>query len=288
MAITASAAVVLRPRCAPSSLAAPLRALSAAASAHADASGPAPSAAPPVWPPVRLWSRPRPRRALVAGPPHGARWLSAAPGGGGKQDGELRSVLESSSESDPKSESESESAPAQAAGAGAGPHETDPDRNSAADPSLVMNPRSKARLVLPGGFVMKKNSKTGAERRILAERAMGFFWQITDLNESGNKPILASPRIIPASEARLFPPLGAGGGASNLLGEPAELPAFFTRNNRARDPTARCTLVALSFKDFGDRMLPGWIDPFEAAFSPPNGDGGDGTSTSTVGDGSTR
>jgi ATPase complex subunit ATP10 len=31
----------------------------------------------------------------------------------------------------------------------------------------------------------------------------------------------------------------------------------------SRDPNAQCTLVAISCKEFGARLLPSWIDPFE-------------------------
>merc|ERR1712176_424226 len=47
------------------------------------------------------------------------------------------------------------------------------------------------------------------------------------------------------------------------MGE-VELPDFFTRNNRSKDANAHCTLVAISCKEFGARLLPSWVDPFSS------------------------
>jgi ATPase complex subunit ATP10 len=125
---------------------------------------------------------------------------------------------------------------------------------------------------------------------------------LKDLKDSKNKPILSNETAIPAQDAKLFPSLND---VSTLTGEKVDTPSFFTRNNRkyvlmflvyciyidnvinslisghqlldgrthlyvigTKDATAQCTLVAVSFKDFGFKLLPSWVVPFEKAFIP--------------------
>ena len=81
-------------------------------------------------------------------------------------------------------------------------------------------------------------------------------------------------------------------GLVNLNEEVVDIPDFFMRNNRelnaiifvvsihlfarpdvnfvllhfdigSKDANAQCTLVAISSKEFGARLLPSWVDPFE-------------------------
>ena len=39
-----------------------------------------------------------------------------------------------------------------------------------------MNPDGIGQQILPGNFVIKKNPKTGAEKKVILEHALGFFW----------------------------------------------------------------------------------------------------------------
>lgn len=88
-----------------------------------------------------------------------------------------------------------------------------------------------------------------------------------DLDVSGEKPILGNEGCIEPQVAEMFPSLGGDEGGGELpitmKDEVAPLPEYVYRNNRARDATAQCTLVALSYKDFGYKMLPSWIGPFQ-------------------------
>eukprot|EP00550_Attheya_septentrionalis_P004148 CAMPEP_0198300594 /NCGR_PEP_ID=MMETSP1449-20131203/48797_1 /TAXON_ID=420275 /ORGANISM="Attheya septentrionalis, Strain CCMP2084" /LENGTH=258 /DNA_ID=CAMNT_0044002469 /DNA_START=344 /DNA_END=1120 /DNA_ORIENTATION=+ len=128
-----------------------------------------------------------------------------------------------------------------------------------------MNPNGYSKLIEPGDFIIKKDRRTGEDRKVFADRSLGFFWMIKDLKDSKNKPILSNETAIPAQDAKLFPSLND---VSTLTGEKVDTPSFFTRNNRTKDATAQCTLVAVSFKDFGFKLLPSWVVPFEKAFIP--------------------
>ncbi len=129
--------------------------------------------------------------------------------------------------------------------------------------SIIMNPAGQGQHILPGGFILKKDPKKGGHRRVILEHALGYFWAIKELASTNKKPILSNDVVIPAAEAEKFPFLGD---MVNLKGETASIPDFFTRNNRSKDASAKCTLVAISYKDFGAQLLPSWIDPFDRAF----------------------
>lgn len=129
--------------------------------------------------------------------------------------------------------------------------------------SIIMNPAGQGQNILPGGYVLKKDPKKGRYRKVILEHSLGYFWAIKELASTNKKPILSNDAVIPASEAERFPFLGD---MVNLKGEPASVPDFFTRHNRSKDASAKCTLVAISYKDFGAQLLPSWIDPFDMAF----------------------
>lgn len=42
--------------------------------------------------------------------------------------------------------------------------------------NIRMNPDGIGQQILPGNFVIKKNPKTGAEKKVILEHALGFFW----------------------------------------------------------------------------------------------------------------
>ncbi|KAL7467841.1 hypothetical protein ACHAXS_012114 [Conticribra weissflogii] len=128
--------------------------------------------------------------------------------------------------------------------------------------NIVMHPEGLGKNILPGDFVLKKNPRTGVERKVLLEHALGYFWAVKELSLTNNKPILCNEEIIPAAEAELFPTLK---GLNSLKDEIVDIPDFFVRNNRAKDATAQCTLVAISCKDFGAKLLPSWTKPFNEA-----------------------
>lgn len=129
--------------------------------------------------------------------------------------------------------------------------------------SIIMNPNGQGKNILPGGFVLKKDQKKGGYRKVILEHSLGYFWAIKELASTNKKPIISNDAVVPAAEAEKFPSLGD---MVNLKGEAVSIPEFFTRNNRSKDASAKCTLVAISYKDFGAQLLPSWIDPFDMAF----------------------
>ena len=140
---------------------------------------------------------------------------------------------------------------------------------------IEMNPDSLSRTILPYDQILKTNSKTGSVRLMDVERSLGYFWTLSDLKKANNKPIESNQTLIPTEDAKVFPSLGRTSGkikqiiqqstqhdASNIT-----LPNFFTLLNRSKDPAIECTLVSVSFNDFGYKMVPSWTIPFRQAFS---------------------
>ena len=42
--------------------------------------------------------------------------------------------------------------------------------------NIVMHPLGHGQHILPGNFVLKKNPQTGAEKKVMLEHALGYFW----------------------------------------------------------------------------------------------------------------
>ena len=137
---------------------------------------------------------------------------------------------------------------------------------------IIVNPESLSQKVLPYDQILKTNSKTGAVRLMDIERSLGYFWTLTDLKKTLNKPILSNKVLIPVEDAKTFPSLGRMGGKIKRIVDPTShqdsitLPHFFTLFNRSKDPAIECTLVSVSFNDYGYQMIPSWTAPFRQAF----------------------
>lgn len=111
---------------------------------------------------------------------------------------------------------------------------------------------------------MKRDPRTGENRKVLVERNFGSFWHMKDLKKTNNKPTLSNTSLIPETEANVFPSI-----QDCLVLENDEnviLPDFFLSDNRANDPSAQCTLVSISYKDYGAKLLESWTEPFEDFF----------------------
>jgi len=128
--------------------------------------------------------------------------------------------------------------------------------------NIIMHPEGHGKKILPGNFVIKKNPRTGVEKKVMLEFALGYFWALKELSLTDKKPILSNETLIPAAEAEKFPSLKE---CVNLQEEVVDIPDFFTRNNRSKDANVQCTLVAISCKEFGALLLPSWTEPFDKA-----------------------
>lgn len=133
---------------------------------------------------------------------------------------------------------------------------------------IIMNPLGLAKEILPNNYVVKTNQKTGAKKMIAVERSLGYFWYVKDLKDTNNKAVIANEELISIEDAQVFPPLNELKDSSlqTLNGEVVSLPDFFIRDNRSRDPSAYCTLLAVSFNEYGNRMLPSWTEPIMQVF----------------------
>ena len=135
---------------------------------------------------------------------------------------------------------------------------------------IRVNPDSIGSKVLPGNLVYKKFKYSGNTRKIPLEIKHGYFWMMRDLQKTGGKPTLTSESLIPEEDAQIFPVLT---GLKTLSQQDADLPFFFVDENTpigesssSSSPSPTCTLVAISFRDSGYKLIPSWTDPFEKAF----------------------
>lgn len=125
------------------------------------------------------------------------------------------------------------------------------------------HPDSIGSLIQPGNQVVRVTPSGRVQRRF-TELVYGYFWMLKDLERCHEKPVLANEKLISEATARVFPTLL---GLKSLSGSKINVPLDFLRQNRSQDPAAQCTLVAVSFRDFGYQQLPSWIEPFDAAFA---------------------
>jgi len=137
---------------------------------------------------------------------------------------------------------------------------------------IVCHPDSISQNILPYDQILKTNPKTGSIRLMDVDRSYGYFWTLTDLKKTQNKPIITSSTLIPIEHAKIFPSLGKVSGkikpiiSTHNTHTPISLPTYFTRFNRSKDPAIECTLVTVTFNDYGYQMIPSWIHPFRQAF----------------------
>ena len=127
-----------------------------------------------------------------------------------------------------------------------------------------MHPESIGKEILPGGnFVLKFDTRSGEYRQVLVERNFGSFWMMKELHKVDNKPILAS--FIPADRAILMPTIEG----TTLLSteETVDLPHFLLRNNRTKDPNSQCTILGVSFKEFGYQLTETWLSELDIRFA---------------------
>ena len=128
---------------------------------------------------------------------------------------------------------------------------------------IRVHPDSISKRVLPNNFVMK-TTRRGTTKKRYTELVYGYFWMMKDLKLSNEKPILSNTKLIPSNQAKPLPDL------TNLQSVSGQaipnLRDYICRKNRSGDVHAQCTLVALSFRDYGYQLLPSWIDPFQDAF----------------------
>lgn len=89
-----------------------------------------------------------------------------------------------------------------------------------------------------------------------------YFWMIKDLRRTNEKPLQTT--LIPEKLAKVLPPLEK---VKTLSDESVALPEYLLRRNKSNDPNAQATLLAVSFRDFGFKQLPSWIEPFQREFA---------------------
>jgi ATPase complex subunit ATP10 len=129
---------------------------------------------------------------------------------------------------------------------------------------ILVHPDSISNLILPGNQVYRKKSD-GTIKKRYTEWVYGYFWMLKDLNRSAEKPIVTNRQLIDESMAKVFPPLH---GLTSLekVSSVINVPSYLVRKNRSHDPHAHCTLVAISFRDFGYQQLDSWLQPFRNEF----------------------
>eukprot|EP00980_Cylindrotheca_fusiformis_P000291 scaffold66_cov115-Cylindrotheca_fusiformis.AAC.23 len=128
---------------------------------------------------------------------------------------------------------------------------------------IQVNPDGLGSQILPGNLVYKKYKLSGNTRKVPLELVHGYFWMMWDLRNTNNKPTLSNETLIPEEDSQIFPVLT---GVKNLNGQKADLPFYFVENNSEDTKQPKVTLVAISFRDFGFKLIPTWTDPFTKSF----------------------
>jgi mitochondrial ATPase complex subunit ATP10 len=151
---------------------------------------------------------------------------------------------------------------------------------------IRMHPDSISRKVLPPGNMVWQRSKPRKGRvrkQKYLELEYGYFWNIRDLKNTNEKPILSNETLIPEKDSKVFPKLEG----LKSLASPSQqinLPDFFmqppTPNSSSSSLSsaasatsfssttfppnkAWCTIVSVSFRDYGFRLLPSWLEPLQ-------------------------
>ncbi|KAG7339489.1 ATP10 protein [Nitzschia inconspicua] len=142
---------------------------------------------------------------------------------------------------------------------------------------IQVNPDSLGNDILPGNMIYKTYKWTGNVRKIPVELARGYFWMVSDLKRTDSKPTLSNQTLIPESDSQPFPKLTG----LFTLEDPSttvDIPYFFldptaynTNNNNNTNnnvnTVGRITLLAVTFRDNGFKMIPTWTRPFRDAFN---------------------
>eukprot|EP00533_Pseudo-nitzschia_delicatissima_P010503 CAMPEP_0116089770 /NCGR_PEP_ID=MMETSP0327-20121206/6597_1 /TAXON_ID=44447 /ORGANISM="Pseudo-nitzschia delicatissima, Strain B596" /LENGTH=339 /DNA_ID=CAMNT_0003580973 /DNA_START=29 /DNA_END=1048 /DNA_ORIENTATION=- len=138
---------------------------------------------------------------------------------------------------------------------------------------IEVNPDSLGYGILPGNLIYKTYKWSGNTRKVPLELAHGYFWMVTDLKKTNQKPTFSNEKLISEKEAQVFPVLE---GLTSLedLDTNVDLPFVFLehahgmqKSKKAKKPGAgKITLVAVSFRDNGFKMVDTWMEPFEKAF----------------------
>jgi ATPase complex subunit ATP10 len=131
---------------------------------------------------------------------------------------------------------------------------------------------------MPGEVVYKKTI-AGKERWQPVTLEYGYFWMLRDLRQTNDKPFISNTQLIPENEAKVFPYLSGLSCLDNKTSDmnnavnkssdtvtTIDIPAYWLRKNRTRDPSAQCTLVGMAFRDYGYLQLNDWLRPFAEAF----------------------
>ncbi|GAX25951.1 hypothetical protein FisN_6Hu009 [Fistulifera solaris] len=129
---------------------------------------------------------------------------------------------------------------------------------------IEMHPQSISNQIQPGNFIIRPGP---TQKKRYTEFVYGYFWMLKDLSKSNEKPILSNVELIPEAKAKTFPRLSQ---IKSLTGHVVNLPEYFWRKNRAMDAHAQCTVVAVSFRDFGYQLLSSWLNTFREAFAESN------------------
>jgi len=93
--------------------------------------------------------------------------------------------------------------------------------------------------------------------KIKEEIKRGYFYELGQVNRTKCKLFEADKELLPSNQARKFPAFDA----ESLLGVTHQFATLLTQAQ------SQVSLVALSFRDSGFRVLPDWIRPFQEEFA---------------------
>ena len=93
--------------------------------------------------------------------------------------------------------------------------------------------------------------------KIKEEIKRGYFYELGQVNRTKCKLFEADKELLPSNQARKFPAFDA----ESLLGVTHQFATLLTQAQ------SQVSLVVLSFRDSGFRVLPDWIRPFQEEFA---------------------
>jgi hypothetical protein len=110
---------------------------------------------------------------------------------------------------------------------------------------------------LPPDISDKEAARLKKVEKIKEEIRRGYFYELGQINRTKSKLFEADKELVPPQQALKFPSFQA----ESLLGVTHQFGALLMQTNN------QVSLVGVSFRDSGFRVLPDWIKPFLEEFA---------------------
>ncbi|GAB4821697.1 hypothetical protein N2152v2_008743 [Parachlorella kessleri] len=125
-----------------------------------------------------------------------------------------------------------------------------------------------ARGWLAGTQVFSKEKRDERRKKLKEEMERGYFDDFKDFRDRKGKVFLASERLMPASQARLFPQIQVlqPDGTKACFPQPAISGGGSSSSSGGGSPGESASLVCIAFRAGAQEMLEAWAVPFSQRF----------------------